>query len=285
MGKIKIGQISYTNILPVYHFIDRNKFNKEVEWIPQVPALLNEKMASGEIHLGPISSFAYAENHQNYSVLADLSISSRGPVRSIFLFSKKPIEQLKNAHIALTNTSATSVNLLKIILEKFMEGQPSYITCDPDLESMMQQADACLLIGDDALIAGRKQTPYHRYDLGELWYQHTGMWMTFAVWAVRNEVIEQDPDLLDRIHHAYLNSKDQGLKRMGEIIEVAGASLGGDEQFWKEYYQGLSYDLTSEQIKGLEYYYQCASELNLLPEPVQVRTWNAQVTGVETQLG
>lgn len=274
MRPIKIGEISYTNILPVYHFIDRKKLAGKVEWIPQVPAQLNRHMAKGEIDLGPISSFAYAENHANYVVLSDLSISALGPVRSIFLFSKKPLHELKESKIALTNASATSVNLLRIMMEHFMEGKPSYYTMQPDLQLMMQQADAALLIGDDALLGKWKNTGYFVYDLGELWYGKTGMWMTFAVWAVRKETALQRPDLLARVHDAFLSSKLLGLERRDEVIAAARSSFGGSSDFWHTYYSGLSYDLSAEHIKGLEYYYQCAAEIGLLPQPVAVELWD-----------
>ncbi len=275
MTLIRIGQIAYTNILPVYHFVDRQRFSGQAEWIEQVPSQLNQKMAAGEMDLGPISSFAYARHHDKLTLLADLSISARGPVRSIFLFSKKPLQELNESRIALTSSSATSVNLLKIILEKFYSVHPLYETMDPDVEVMMEQADAALLIGDDAMRADRKRLPYYQYDLGELWYRETGMWMIFAVWAVRNEVLEHSREKIQQIHEAVLISKLMGKERLDEVIRVVQSSYGGDTDYWETYYSGLSYDLSEDHKRGLEYYYQCAADLGLLVRPVKAKTWNA----------
>lgn len=278
MTLIRIGQIAYTNILPVYHFVQRDRFFGQAEWIEQVPSQLNQKMAAGEMDLGPISSFAYAQYHDRLTLLSDLSISAKGLVRSIFLFSKKPIKELSDLTIALTSASATSVNLLKIILEKFYSVQPRYVTMAPDIGVMMDQADAALLIGDDAMRADRMNLPYYQYDLGELWYKETGMWMIFAVWAVRNEVIRQWPEQLKQIHEAFLSSKSLGRERLEEVIRVVQSSFGGEHGYWKTYYSGLSYDFSEDHKRGLEYYYQCAVELGLLEQPVQVKTWNGTGT-------
>ncbi|MEW9669746.1 menaquinone biosynthesis protein [Ammoniphilus sp. 3BR4] len=275
MSRIKIGKIAYSNVLPVFYFFRDTMFEGRATFTEKVPAVLNRQLAAGEIDLGPVSSFAYAENEAEYQVLADLSVSALGPVGSIFLFTKEPIEQLKEPRIALTNTSATSVNLLKVILEKFQGCMPHYQTMMPDLASMMDSHDAALLIGDDALLAKWSNPGYYVYDLGEMWYKHTGMWMTFALWTVRKDTVVSDPGLLGEIHREFLRSKKQGLEQLDHIINHAQSVFRGTSEFWREYFSGLCYDFQSEQKRGLEYYFHCASELGLLSRPVEVNTWGA----------
>lgn len=274
MGALRIGKINFTNVHPVFYFFRSELFSGEIELIPQVPAQLNKRMAEGTIDMGFVSSFEYGRNHNQYEVFPGFSISSLGKVRSIFLFSKKPIEELKEAKIALTNKSATSVNLLRILLEKFRGFHPTYETMEPHLGKMMELADACLLIGDDALLASWNNPGYYMYDLGEVWYRQTGLWAVFSVWTVRKDAISAQPDLLRRIYEELTLSKEKGLCHLSEIIAMVCREFGGTEAFWKEYYTGLSYDFTNEHKRGLEYYYRCASELGLLPEPVQVQVWN-----------
>jgi chorismate dehydratase len=271
--QLRIGQISYTNTLPVYFFFQEERFQEKIDFIQQVPAQLNEAMAKGAIDVGPISSFSYAEHQEHYLVLPGLSISAKGKVRSIFLFSKRPIEELNGAKITMTNTSATSVNLLKIIMGKFLDHTVTYETQAPVLEEMMAHADGALLIGDDALLAYRNNKGYHVYDLAELWYRYTGHSMTFAVWAVRKEAIRLHGDLLREVHAAFLSSKERSLRHLEQVVEDVHARFGGEKSFWFEYFRGLCYDFTEEQRAGLEYYYACAAELGLLRAPVKVRLW------------
>lgn len=211
-------------------------------------------------------------------MLPGLSISAKGKVRSIFLFSKKPLQHLDGAKIALTNTSASSVHFLKIILEKFLGIFPQYKMMEPRIGSMMIEADACLLIGDDALLAYWNNPGYLVYDLGELWYKNTGMWMTTAVWGVRKETLKERANTVRLILEEFLRSKKMGLSHLDEVITGMQSTFGGTHHFWKTYFSGLSYDFTEEHKKGLLYYFNCLHEMGFIEKPVTLSIWNpAQV--------
>ncbi|MDH6349224.1 chorismate dehydratase [Brevibacillus sp. 1238] len=272
---LRIGQILYTNVLPVYYYFEQAKFEDRIAFIRQVPAQLNLAMAKGEIDMGPISSFSYAEHASQYVALADLSVSANGRVGSLFLFSKKPIEQLNGAKIALTNTSATTVNLLKIILHKFYDYEITYVTQEPNLAHMLQDADAALLIGDDAITAERTASELHVYDLGELWHRFTGYSMTFAIWALRREVIDEHFALIAEVHASFLTSKKKTKANPGPLVDYVCTHFGGTKEEWLRYFAGLQHDFGEVQRVGLEYYYRCAAELGLLAAPATVELWQA----------
>jgi chorismate dehydratase len=271
---LRMGKINYTNILPIYYFFNEKRFLDKVEIIPQIPSQLNRQMENGSIDLGPISSFSYAKNQELYYLLPQLSVSCKGKVRSIFLFSKRPLNELDGASIALTTSSATSVALLKIILEHFHQAKVAYNSMPPSLTEMMENHDAALLIGDDALRAMWDKTQYpFIYDLGEEWHKLTGKGMTFAVWAVRKEVTQNHPRLLAEVYEALLDSKARGHKDNSEMIEELCHSFGGNEEFWNQYFSGLSFNFNEEQKEDLEYFYQLAFQLGLLSSPSRVQTW------------
>lgn len=271
---LRIGRIDYTNILPIYYFFNEKSLLEKVEIVPQIPSQLNQQMELGTIDLGPISSFSYAENQELYYLLPQLSVSSLGKVRSIYLFSKKPINQLDGASIALTSSSATSVALLKIILEHFHQVKVTYDSMSPSIADMMVNHEAALLIGDDALRAMWDKTQYpYIYDLGEEWHKLTGKGMTFAVWAVRKEITKKYPELLSEVYNALLESKERGQRDNTKMIEELSHSFGGNEAFWNQYFSGLSYDFSEEQKKDLEYFYQLAFQKGLLSSPTRVKVW------------
>jgi chorismate dehydratase len=271
---LKMGKISYTNILPIYYYFNEEQFSKKVRIIPQIPSQLNQQMEKGTIDLGPISSFSYAQNQSSYVLLPQLSVSSKGKVRSIFLFSKKRIEDLQGASIALTSSSATSKALLKVILKHFYRLSVTYETMDPSLSEMMKEHDAALLIGDDAIRARWDENQYpYVYDLGEEWTKHTGQAMTFAVWAVRKEVTETYPTLLAEVYAAFLESKRKGSINRNQMIDDLCPSFGGDAVFWHQYFSGISYDFDQSHIAGLEYFYELAYQVGLLKDPCKVQLW------------
>lgn len=270
MKPLRIGRIAFTNVLPIYHYFMADGL--PVELVPMVPSQLNRLMAAGEIDMGPISSFAYAEQYPCYLLLPDLSVSARGRVGSIFLFTRDAaLSDLRSAKIALTNTSATSVTLLKVLLNGFERGNPEYITLPPSLDDMMKQADAALLIGDDAVRAQWENPGYRVLDLGWEWYQRTGLDMVYAVWAVRREVVEEQPDLLYAVYERFLAGKQLGRLDPMPVIREAQRQLGGDTSFWQKYYNGLCYDLRRPQLEGLEAYYSRAAEIGLLSPNVRIR--------------
>jgi len=269
-----IGEISYTNIMPFFYYIDRKKLiDLGCSFVPKIPAQLNQGMANQTVDVGGISSFAYGEHCDSFSLLPNLSVSSLGTVGSIFLFSKKPIESLNGANIALTSSSATSINLLKVILAYFYQYEVNYTVMEPNFDKMLEEHDAALLIGDDAIVSYWKHKDhYYLYDLGELWYEHTGLSMTFAVFAVRDEVIDTKKAALEELYSQLTMSKIRSEE--ANFIPMIGdiqAKFGGSSVFWREYFQGLCYDLNEKQLEGLRYYYELASQLGLLPHKVNVK--------------
>jgi len=267
-----IGEISYTNILPMFYYINRNKLEKAgCKFVPAIPSKLNNDMANGVVDVGGISSFSYGEHSSEYQLFPNMSVTSIGKVGSIFLFSKRPIEKLEGAQIGLTSSSATSVNLLKIILHRFYEMNVSYETASPNYESMMKQYDAWLLIGDDAILASLSKDPsVYQYDLGEVWEKFTGLPMTYAVFAARKETVEKQAPLLSEVQGQFLKSKNRCIDNsFNEMIQSIQYQLGGTTRFWNGYFSGLNYELSEWHLEGLYHYYDLAHNLNLLEKPVR----------------
>lgn len=269
-----IGKISYTNSWPVFHNFHPSNLSFPAEMVSEVPAILNQGMASGNIQVGALSSFAYAAASERLLLLPDLSVSSDGPVKSILLFSRVPISQIASGTIAVTNTSATSINLLEILLQKAMGGKPEYISAAPDLDVMMAQADACLLIGDNAIRASWQDQGYIVTDLGELWKEWTGHGMTFAVWAVNREAARRRPEAIAEIAEAFVESKKLGRQNPAPIIREACTAIGGTAAYWDRYFRNLSYDFGERQQEGLNLYFRYAYELGLLPREVRMEIWS-----------
>ncbi|WP_438351793.1 menaquinone biosynthesis protein [Paenibacillus sp. FA6] len=271
--KIIIGKIKYTNAWPIFHYFDPNSLRGPAEMITAVPSYLNKGMSEGQIDIGALSSFAYGEISNELLLLPDLSVSADGPVQSILLFSKEPIEYIVNGNIAVTNTSATSINLLKILMTKALKGTPEYITMDPDLTSMMDVADAALLIGDHAIKASWTDHGLYVTDISEYWKQWTGLSMTFAVWAVHRNAAENKPEVIQEIVQGLKESKNRSLSDLTPIVHEAMMTIGGTQQYWQRYFENLCYDYGERQRKGLELYFRYAYELGLIQHEVRMEMW------------
>ena len=66
-------------------------------------------------------------------------------MRSILLVGKNPIEQIHT--VALDSSSLTSVALVRILFEKYWKRTLRFNSLPPDLEAMLAEHDAALLIG------------------------------------------------------------------------------------------------------------------------------------------
>lgn len=273
-NRILIGQIDYTNVWPVFHHFHPEHLSRKVNMVTEVPALLNRRMLEGTLDLSPISSFAYGLGHEQFVLLPDLSVSARNAVNSILLFSREPLDRVINGKIALTNTSATSINLLKIIIEKAYGGKPTYWNSEPDLEAMMQESDAALLIGDHAIRASWVDHGYRVTDLGEVWKRWTGYGMTFAVWTVQRTFAEHNAELLSEIIDAFALSKQQSLGDLRPLINRSVDQIGGTPDYWRHYFSNLCYDFQDEQQAGLALYFKYAYEMGLLKTEVPLNIWS-----------
>lgn len=271
---IRIGRIDYTNVWPLFYYFPFAAFGEELEVLQQYPTQLNRAMADGNIDIGPISSFAYAENYKDYLLFPHMSVSVYGSVQSILLFHREPLEKLDGRTIALTTASATSVNLLKIILRKFYNVQPRWISMEPQLDSMMRECDAALLIGDHAIRESWTNKGYLVTDLGAEWTKQTGEWMSFAVCTIRRSVAESRPELVSSIYHAFLESKQKSLTDLTSLVDEAERKIGGTKPYWKQYFSGLCYEFGPVQWRGLQRYYDYATELGLLDQSVSLNIWD-----------
>jgi len=261
---IRVGIYPYTNCWPVFYHFDPSSLRAAVEPVRDMPAALNRRLAAGEIDVAAISSFAYGQHADRFCLLPGLSVSALGRVNSILLFLKSPLDQVLRGRIAVTTTSATSVALLRIIMEKFWGGSPTYEYAEPSLEHMLERADAALLIGDHAIRASWQPHGCRVLDLGEVWHLWTGHWMTFAVWAVRRETAETRPEEVAEIYSALLASKERSLRDPVPLVERAVAEIGGEAAYWHGYFANLCYDFGQAQMKGLKLYFRFARELGLL---------------------
>lgn len=267
---LKIGRISFTNAWPVFHNFDAAALREPAEIVSEVPSALNRKLREGEIDIAGISSYAYGLSSDAYYLLPNLSVSARGAVQSILLFLKSPLEQAINGRIALTTASATSVNLLKIIMEKFYGGKPTYEDAEPSLGPMLENADAALLIGDHAIRASWENHGYRVLDLGEVWNVWTGHWMTFALWAVRREAAHANPEAVRAIYDGLLESKRLSGLDLEPVVDKAMQQIGGASAYWRNYFGNLCYDFGPSQKAGLELYFRYARELSLIDRPVEL---------------
>ncbi|NOZ73172.1 MAG: menaquinone biosynthesis protein, partial [Chloroflexi bacterium] len=270
---LTIGIIDYLNVEPMYYRLQERLAGQPVAFRRGVPSELNRALARGEIDLAPISAIAAAEMADEVAILPDLSIATNGAVKTVLLFSwMADPRELDDVRIALSNESATSVELVKILARHFWKVQPRYSVESQDLENMLRRASAALLIGDGALVesAHRRAIPGrgqpHAFDLGDEWLKWTGLPFVFALWAARRQALPLI-DKLDIVPALY-ESKAEGLAHIPQIARAYAPRLGLPLGVLTKYLYDLRYDLTERDRAGLLTYFRLALP-NFKPDLLQ----------------
>jgi chorismate dehydratase len=221
-------------------------------------------LAEGSIDLCPSSSIEYAKGADAYCILPELSISSIGPVKSVLLFSRVPIEQLGNQTIGITTESDTSVCLLKIILSLQFGYANSFVRTSLPLTEALESFAAHLLIGDSALKSALENNYCHIYDLGDLWYRFTGLPFVFALWIVRRDAVLSKRAELTELQKILRESKRIAYESYFEIAEESAAVSWMSPAALVEYWQTISYDLTPQHVAGVRRFFKLAREVEML---------------------
>ena len=243
----RLGIVSYTNVAPLHWGLEPYD---GASFVRGVPTYLNRQLLDGDIDLTLISSVEFLRHRDVLRALPDFSIATLGPVYSVMLFHWVPWDALSSKRIALTTDSATSVELLKVLLrEAGLEAD--FVPMAPDLDAMLESCDAALLIGDAALreavakreVNGKKPLVT---DLGRAWYDLTKLPFTFAVWASRKD--RPPSELLVAKLRA---AREQGLGRLAAVSRPEAARLGVSESVVQRYLGNFRYYLEPPDRDGL----------------------------------
>ncbi len=264
--KLVIGRIPYANEFPIFYVLEHEVDCSQYTFVEGVPSRLNRMLREGEVDISPSSSIEYLGHMGSYEIISNHSISSRGPVGSILLFTPKPVEELQGSVVFASSQSETSVALLKIVLRRFYGLSATVEAVSHPIQTGAGRA-AFLLIGDDAL---RQQASSHAsykanypfiYDLGEIWYRQTGLPFVFALWIVRKDIPDKK-ELVDKFIIDLNRAKESALKKLAEIAQYTPIRSFMTEEEILTYWKKLDYELSAEHKKGLALFDQYRKEVS-----------------------
>ncbi|MGW4648880.1 menaquinone biosynthetic enzyme MqnA/MqnD family protein [Kitasatospora sp. NPDC004289] len=251
----RVGHIQFLNCLPLYWGLARTGNLLDLDLSKDTPEKLSDQLVNGALDIGPITCVEYLRNADQLVVLPDIAVGSDGPVMSCVIVSRLPLHELDGKRVALGSTSRTSVRLARLLLEEREGVRPEYFSCPPDLELMLADADAAVLIGDPALRASLEQAPQQGlavHDLGEMWKEWTGLPFVFAVWAARREYAESHPEVVAAVHRAFLESRDLSLTEAPLVAEQAARWEEFDAPLLERYFtEALDFSLGERQLAGI----------------------------------
>ncbi len=293
-AKLRISAISYLNTVPLMWDFDHGIAPPQFEISQTVPSACAAALRRGDADIGIIPAFAYA-SIPGLLILPEVGISAKGAVRSILLVSKVPREEITS--VALDSSSRSSAALTRVLFNRWRPEPPTFTSMEPDLDRMLAQSDAALLIGDAALRAlSRQRHPeraradvggeresrdlhspesrdLHFYDLAEEWHRLTGKPFVFAFWAVRMAALDTAPRELD-LPSIFRQSRDHGLEpqNVAAIARLWAPRVGLTESEVIAYLtRNIYYSLDRECLDGMEMFFRYAAEIGLIEETPTLR--------------
>ncbi|MGN0009065.1 MAG: MqnA/MqnD/SBP family protein, partial [Desulfovibrionaceae bacterium] len=66
-----MGRIGFLNVLPIYHPLEAGILPHDYEIVAGPPAILNNMMARGELHVSSCSCFEYGARPERYYLIDD----------------------------------------------------------------------------------------------------------------------------------------------------------------------------------------------------------------------
>ncbi|HTC42994.1 MAG TPA: menaquinone biosynthesis protein [Candidatus Acidoferrales bacterium] len=295
MSSLRISIVQYLNTAPLVRGFTHGPLRGKHPLSFTVPSQCAEALRSGEVDIAIIPAIEF-QRIDGLVVLPSLSIASKKSVRSLLLVSKKPIHDVRR--IALDRSSRSTQALVRILCAKRWHIAPEFFEADPDLPSMLRDADAALLIGDPALrlaldseaaaksdgsgesifpaeLAGLPvSSPLFLYDMVEKWHALTGFPAVLALWAARPAAVTA------AVIRDFQDSLAFGMQHLADISAEASRELNLPADKIARYLgENIDYTLDGENLRGLQRYYDLAAELGLIPQarPLQIATFQAPV--------
>ena len=239
-----VGKIPYLNSVPFYARLERRGFRI----LPVVPRRMGILSALGEIDAGLFSLMDYLRQ-ENDMELMGWCIATRDQVKSVMLFSKGGWRELDGSRIGITDDTATSVQLLNVLLEKKYGVHARFERLHQGVNAY-DGLDAVLLIGDEALRRNKHGLKGFDLvsDLAREWYEWQKLPFVFAVWAVRRSVPPAVKEELSGLLKQSLESAG------GDFVPLAGTHgrrIGLTDAETQEYLSGFNYSLGEREREAI----------------------------------
>jgi len=249
---IQLGAVPYCNAFPLIHYLPEFLPDAIIsEWFPSTmrQQLVEQKL---DLALMPVAELMFLPHGK---IISNCCIACNGAVRSVLLFSQKPVEQIRT--IALDTASKSSAMICELLLRHFYGVQPKKYKLEANQNPDDCYTDAFLIIGDRALVYHPSDCWEYRYDIGELWKAKTGLPLVFAAWVGCSPQFEGSS-----IATALEASRDRGLQHLEAILDAKERQRItlplGREQILDYYRQAIIYTMEEEEHAGLQRFFDLA---------------------------
>jgi len=275
--RLRIAAIDFLNPAPLMWDFDhepgKSRLAERYAIHLTTPSQCALQLANGEADIGLVPIAAYAET-PSLKIIPGCTVASLDQVRSIILAVKSlgGVESVRT--VALDTASRTSSAYVQILFQKYWNARTTFIAHQPNLDAMLNVADAALLIGDPALLALEDQYDREKrtgekiiyLDLAHEWRARTGTAWVSAFWAVRDDALDGTSVSASDVVRDFVTSRDNGMAHVDELVSEWSAKIAVPADTIRTYLtRNIHYVLDEECLRGIHLFYKYAAECGLLP--------------------
>ncbi len=264
LNEIRIGAVSYLNTKPLVHGLAdpaTNQLGRSINLSFDLPSKLATQLRDRQLDVALIPSVELLRQPE-YVVVSDACIACRGPVWSVKLLSRCPLNQVRT--VALDEGSMTSATMTRILFQQQgIEPELSLLPIGANWNQL--ESDAILLIGDRAMhietaLAESTDSRFHSViDLGQWWVDQFQLPFVFATWTANSSL---PTALRQEVAVALSRSRDHGLQSIGKIATNEAAAYQLSTEQCQSYLQDNLYFVLGEREKqGLKLFHELASNV------------------------
>jgi chorismate dehydratase len=253
----RIGAVSYLNTKPLIFGLEK-ALKPEDSLGLALPSKLAADLASGAIDIGLIPVVEYF-HHPEFEIVSDAVIACNGPVWSVRVFFR--CEPAKVKTLALDEGSRTSAALIKVLFHHKFGFIPKTIPLKMEDDPIAAPADAVLVIGDRAMHPESFRPAFQSdWDLGQTWFEETGLPFVFAMWVARNQSFANAP-----WPEAFERARDEGLLHVREIAQCASSKYQLTASQCEDYLtKYIRFFLHEDERRGLQEFRRRCDALGLI---------------------
>ena len=268
---IRLGAVTYLNARPlVYGLNSSEQFSIRYD----VPSECARLLHARQTDVGLIPSIEYLRGPAPYAIVPGPAVTSRGAVASVAIYTDCEPGDIRT--IAMDTSSRTSVALATIILRRQFGVTARPVPMAPDLNAMLADTDAALIIGDTALFIDHEAADAMKIDLGEQWTAMTGLPFVYACWTGW-------PGALSRTDVAALQrARDEGVAQSDAVAAAYYPDDTPRQAVARRYLRdNIRYFFGRDEREGLETFLRYSHELGLVTFDGTLRFYDAEYPGAD----
>jgi len=246
VSPLRIGALRDIYHQPLYHTLKSSPDMSGELFFDTAPAHI-ERLMSNELHAAFINPIDFALNSSDLIISPNVCAASSGMSSVVRLYLRKNLHGISS--LAVNVTSAAEVVLARIVLAEKYDSAPVIVPIIGDIGTMLNSAEAALVVGDEVLRA-RWDGPF--LDIIDEWNDVTELPFVHTLCVSRAGQFNPDLEAL------LTGSREQGIQQLTTVALNAAPQVGSSADDLIDYFSHFTYSITDELRTSLEEFFRMA---------------------------